>query len=238
MVISAKYEGKCRNCGQKISIGEQINWERGAGATHVECPDAKPEPTAKATESSAPFELTGGSGYGCRGWAVGQVVHITSERLRARGYPEYVCVVTSKKRWVDEDGMSFGVGDDSGHLYWAKCREATVEEAAPLKIAEAATTAKKQRQAKLTEIKDMIRHTGEQPDGENTPDGERYHDTQNIYGGGDWFVVGHDWIWYVRNNGGDGDNWAANNVKTGGAGAIGWRIPFDRAIADEITKTA
>ncbi|MBK7814503.1 MAG: hypothetical protein IPJ52_09450 [Rhodocyclaceae bacterium] len=29
----------------------------------------------------------------------------------------------------------------------------------------------------------------------------------------------------AQNNGMDGDNWSANNVRTGGAGAIGWRMP-------------
>jgi hypothetical protein len=33
-------------------------------------------------------------------------------------------------------------------------------------------------------------------------------------------------IWLVRGNGSDGDNWAPNNVRTGGAGAIGRRLPW------------
>jgi hypothetical protein len=33
-------------------------------------------------------------------------------------------------------------------------------------------------------------------------------------------------IWYVVNNGHDGDDWSANNVRTGGAGAVGWRLPW------------
>jgi hypothetical protein len=32
-------------------------------------------------------------------------------------------------------------------------------------------------------------------------------------------------IWYIQNNGSDGDNWSSNNVRTGGAGAIGWHVP-------------
>lgn len=34
----------------------------------------------------------------------------------------------------------------------------------------------------------------------------------------------------------DGDNWGCNNVRTGGAGAIGWRIPFDAQIADDLRR--
>lgn len=33
-------------------------------------------------------------------------------------------------------------------------------------------------------------------------------------------------IWLVANNGGDGDCWGNNNVRTGGAGGIGWRLPW------------
>jgi hypothetical protein len=46
-----------------------------------------------------------------------------------------------------------------------------------------------------------------------------------LYGGGEWFLLQSDWIWAVRNNGMDGDDWRANNVRTGGAGAIGHRVP-------------
>ena len=35
----------------------------------------------------------------------------------------------------------------------------------------------------------------------------------------------HAGIWHVVNNGGDGDCWANNNIRTGGAGAIGRRYP-------------
>jgi len=68
-------------------------------------------------------------------------------------------------------------------------------------------------------------------DGEETsyPGHER-----NIYGGGAWFVLQKEWIWKIENNGADGDAWDRNNVETGGAGAIGVRIPFDDDIASKI----
>ena len=83
-------------------------------------------------------------------------------------------------------------------------------------------------------IADKIRGNGIQPDGDNSPEGERVLDTQDIYGGGSWFVIGPERIWYIRNNGMDGDNWSYNNVRTGGAGAIGWYIPFDEEIAGQL----
>lgn len=52
------------------------------------------------------------------------------------------------------------------------------------------------------------------------PSSERW----DAYGNGTLFIISDDWIWYIRNNGADGDDWARNNVKTHGAGAIGMRL--------------
>ena len=57
---------------------------------------------------------------------------------------------------------------------------------------------------------------------------------ENPWGGGEWWVIQESWIWYVRNNGFDGDNWSVNNVQTGGAGAIGVRVPYSDELADKI----
>ena len=56
------------------------------------------------------------------------------------------------------------------------------------------------------------------------PEGETYGDF-NIYGGGEKWVITNDAIWHLRNNGADGDDWSYNNIKTGGAGAIGRKWP-------------
>ncbi len=40
----------------------------------------------------------------------------------------------------------------------------------------------------------------------------------DIYGGGAWLHMAGDDLYYVRNNGMDGDNWSYNNYRTGGAG--------------------
>lgn len=78
--------------------------------------------------------------------------------------------------------------------------------------------------------------TGEYPKGNNFIEGQKILDTQNIYGGGDWFVIAKDHIWYVKNNGMDGDDWSRNNVTTGGAGAIGWKIPIDEKLVSELNE--
>jgi hypothetical protein len=55
----------------------------------------------------------------------------------------------------------------------------------------------------------------------------RWRDGFTIYGGGEEFCLSEDGasVWHLRNNGGDGDAWDHNNVRTGGAGAIGHRFP-------------
>jgi hypothetical protein len=91
---------------------------------------------------------------------------------------------------------------------------------------------------RVQEIGKEIQETGERPAGDNEPVGNRLFDPQDIYGGGDWFVAGPEYLWYVRNNGMDGDNWSLNNVRTGGAGAIGYRVPASSPLADEIRGLA
>ncbi len=64
--------------------------------------------------------------------------------------------------------------------------------------------------------------------------GKRYYVSKRalIYGGGSWYVIGDDGkIWYVVNNGTDGGDWSYNNVKTGGAGAIGKAIEYNDDVA-------
>lgn len=39
------------------------------------------------------------------------------------------------------------------------------------------------------------------------------------FGGGAWVLQEGNDLWYVKNNGADGDDWSQNNVITGGAGA-------------------
>ncbi len=128
-------------------------------------------------------------------------------------------------------------GEIGCYWYW---RAPTPEEAAELEQREAAervaADARNQRKQTIERIRNHIRSTGERPEGMNLPEGRRVLDTQNIGGGGDWFVVGTDWIWYCQNNGADGDNWSENNVRTGGAGAIGWRIPYSAELAQQIEE--
>ena len=61
------------------------------------------------------------------------------------------------------------------------------------------------------------------------PQGEKWENKErpwSICGGGEWYIFPQnisDEIWIIENNGGDGDDWSRNNIRTGGAGAIGLR---------------
>ena len=68
-----------------------------------------------------------------------------------------------------------------------------------------------------------VQGTGLHPQGEQIFISGRGH---VIYGGGVWVVLEPNGthFWYVKNNGADGDSWAGNNVATGGAGALGYRL--------------
>lgn len=145
---------------------------------------------------------------------------------------------------IDENHPSvFGshlLGHEGDYGCYCYYRKATPDEITTLETAEAMQQtkieARQHRENEIRRIAEHIKSTGEYPAGPNNPDGERLIDSQNVYGGGEWFVIGPEWIWYVQNNGADGDNWSQNNVRTGGAGAIGWRVPFDQHLADELHR--
>ena len=38
--MKSKFKGTCKHCGGVIFVGEEINWSRESGATHVGCTDS------------------------------------------------------------------------------------------------------------------------------------------------------------------------------------------------------
>lgn len=48
MTIRAKFPGNCRVCRKSISVGAEIEWQKGAGAMHVACAGKSPEPLNSA----------------------------------------------------------------------------------------------------------------------------------------------------------------------------------------------
>lgn len=146
---------------------------------------------------------------------------------------------------IREDDMDFyrteWDGTSGAYYYY---REATAEEIRQLEQREAVekadADAQRARRNAIAALKKRIETEGTTPRNEDgsqiTIGGTRYLNTQNIYGSGDWFEVTDSAIWYVMNHGMDGDNWAANNVRTGGAGGIGSFIPYDPAIHEQLKE--
>jgi hypothetical protein len=159
----------------------------------------------------------------------GGVEAAPGESFRHRG--QILTVVGYRRRRVWDD-----FEDEWRWKHVAGCRPATAEEAAALEAREAAKAAR----AELETIAKAIRQDGERPAGSAAPEGEeiRAGGGERIYGGGRWFVLGPGWIWYVQNNGHDGDDWSLSNVRTGGAGAIGWRVPAAAELAGRIRSLA
>lgn len=176
-------------------------------------------------KSSPLVNLSVGEGYGGRPFRVGEVLRNPKNR-------DQILIVTSvKQKYFHEDGLSFGVGDDSGHIFYATAREATPEESTPFLEKEKSLRERRALEKRRIEIEAHIKQNGELPNAPH-PEGEKFSDRHTIYGGGDSFVVGKDYIWYIKGNGGDGDDWSVNNLP----GAIAWRIPFDPEMAKELEK--
>jgi len=229
----AERTGYCSKFESRIDPGQEAHYRYQGGEKfleHVDCSAAKVQ--AEKLEAEAPYRIGGGSGYGYEEYHVGQVLKNSPERYP--DYPEFVYVVSCTKKYFREDGLSFGVGDDQGYYFSARCRAATDEESAPVRLRISEREQKKAAEKERSAISEEIKKSGEYPDGPIFPEGGRVSDRGTIYGGGDWFVIGPEWIWYVQNNGADGDMWSRNNIRTGGAGAIGWRVPFSPELSGRI----
>ena len=222
MTITAKYPGRCRVCGGAIRVGETIEWKKGSVAAHLKCPRSPSSPPSSDTPAApadpAAVKISRGQGYGGQPYTVGQVLFLK--------WTGVYRVIKCGQRYVREDGLSFGVGDDQGYIYSASCVPATAAETAEWQARHDAAEERKQAATDLAAWKRRTTEIGEKPEREvGFPEGERLQDTRTIYGGGDCIVIAEDKIWYIRNNGADGDDWSRNNVRTGGAGAIGRYIP-------------
>ncbi|MEA3641751.1 MAG: hypothetical protein VBE63_17700 [Lamprobacter sp.] len=155
----------------------------------------------------------------------------------------------------ESTGKVFRISDDAASLHghqllghegergcYGYYRPATDAEIAAYR--EQAQSLQQDRESKAAAQRDLralierFTSEGQRPEGSHVLEGVRLLDTQNIYGGGDWWVIEDDHIWYVRNNGADGDDWSRNNIRTGGAGAIGWSLPADAGLIDELRRLA
>jgi len=204
-----------------------------AGARPADAPRDRP---ATDTDRET-LRIDRGSGYGGRPFSVGQVLR-NPGHARNSAEPEFVTVLSASQRYFREDGLSFGVGDDQGYIYSATVRPATEAETALLIEREQAAEQRRATLRAVDELRTTFIRDGERPNPAE-PAGEVLLNTFTIYGGGERWHIDREGgsIWYVRNNGADGDNWTANNVRTGGAGAIGWRMPWS-AQAEHMLRDA
>ena len=131
-----------------------------------------------------------------------------------------------------EDGWSFGAMNEEWYSVKAVCIDERADGQQMLAEAEAEKEAARREKAAREEWDELIadiRKNGTVYDGEpidlaDIP-GDDIVDTMNIYGGGYILRDAGNEIWLIVNNGADGDNWAVNNIRTGGAGAYAFRIP-------------
>lgn len=231
MKITAKYSSVCPVCCGYIDVGEDIEWTRGQKARHILCAQggrgrAGVEPVRHSKPAQDPegsFSASRGSGYGSE-FVVGDLVR---RRDGVAGV-----VLRASRRYIREDGLSCGVGDEEGWIYSATCRPATPEEIA-------ADDERRERRAARRGaagwLHDLVARSHLFASYESLDNGEQIAiDGETVWeegarlrlvGGGCWILVAADRIWFVRNNGADGDDWAHNNIRTGGAGAIGRWVP-------------
>lgn len=163
------------------------------------------------------------------------------QTFKDRKTGEFMTVVDVKSVFYREDGLSFGLPDDTGwmHTITAKPSE---DETAIQGIRD-----REQRELTVAQArnrrKDLVKLFRDRGDFPSTGTDIRNEDRLVVsgrnsiaYGGGDWFVITPSHIWFVQNNGGDGDDWGANNIVTGGAGAMGWRMPRTDELAQELQQ--
>lgn len=321
MAITAKFPGTCVVCGVRYAAGSQIDGRKGAWQ-HATCP------AVGTAQAATAITLSGGSGYGCKGWEVGQVIRnpgraygstvdvntairervaawraanpaptytlwagapdnsyvagetadqratkaaaeeawklktdfaaraaewqrtrqadddamaaarkAASSEVPAHNGPEYLLILTARSRYIREDGLSFGVGDDSGTLYTATARAATDVESAPLRERLGLADVRRDAAIEIKEICAMISTTGDRPEAVR-PGGTVVWERSGGSGGYFerlWIDESAGRIWYDRYNGADGDDWSHNNC---GGFAIVTGVPWSEALSAKITTRA
>ncbi|MDY6037479.1 MAG: hypothetical protein SPI74_00545 [Eubacterium sp.] len=138
-----------------------------------------------------------------------------------------------------DDGWSFGVmseewysvkaKDISDTEYGRKYLEKYLENR---KWNELKSSAMTQKNIAYKSLVNEIMNNGERYAGENISlnkiKGNDIINTVDIYGGGYIIRVSDDKVWYIVENGMDGDDWSLNNISTGGAGAYGFFAEYDK----------
>jgi hypothetical protein len=150
-----------------------------------------------------------GEGYGGRPREIGSVFQVDIENDGAK---RWVRVETASEQFYREDGLSFGVGDDSGYIFIHGCSFLSDAEAAKADEALnnhlAKVEAWKQREQSLTALVDDFIEHGARPANFVAPKTL----TEIPYGQKSWLGYSDEvTAYYCQYNGLDGDNWAESN---------------------------
>ena len=157
------------------------------------------------------------------------------------------------KTWkrYEEDTMSLGYLVDGGWLIFAECDTEAVSEQEKIEFfkekerQQEELSKEKEFSKKKTELKNIVeeffsyvRKNGNYPkeDDKIQVSGNVIYDTFNVYGGGKRIVIKDNLLWVLKNNGSDGDDWSCNNIKTGGAGAIGYCMTMNDTCNEYLSK--
>ncbi len=158
-LITAKFNSRCPVCNEFINAGDQVEWTKGSKAKHPACVKGEQKIAhrsnwrASNTQQSSPRSEGKLEGkYTCvrRGKAAATVGE-TSWLLKGKDRI-LVTTVGWSTQYVREDGLSFGMPEDSGWFTTCYARAATEEEKAPLLAAEVAK--KTELEAKAREAKE------------------------------------------------------------------------------------
>ena len=165
-------------------------------------------------------------------------------RMYNRSGGKIIVITGYGRKWYlrSEDACCYGMLPDDQWVRYAYYRDATPAEIAAVEAAEEAArkkaAEKKAREKRINEIENKIKKAENYAQNVDPKDleGEVLLDTFNIYGGGERIITNDRWLWWIQNNGGDGDNWSMTNVYGGPGtpGGIGWRIPRDEALVKEL----
>jgi len=192
-----------------------------------------PVPLTKRDPNAVVFTETGRSKR--------DIKHPLNSSFRDPKSGKILTVVKVDSYYVSEDGLSFGLPDDAG---WVHTIHAVVEggEGAVQEV-ERDEKARMSKSQALHLEQDLIKRVVVPSNYHKAPHPQRVvgeillrRNRRNVlYGGGTWWVVQPGKaIWYIRNNGADGDDWSANNVQTNGAGAMGYHVPYTKEMDETL----
>lgn len=145
----------------------------------------------------------------------------------------YYKVLRVSSEYYPYDGMSVGVGDDSGYLYNIAVVPATDEESKPLKDRFIKRESKTIANNAINKLTSEVIENGIVPANPD-PSGDVILDNSDIYGYGRYWQIGKEKIWYIKVNGSEGTDFSINNM----GDKIARYIPYDKEFEYKLREAA